>query len=53
MKKAKVAFPKILEHYKCVRATMKKGNRSGVVKLDKYFNKLFEKELEEYANKKK
>ena len=29
---------------------MKKGNRSGVVKLDKYFNKLFEKEIEEYAS---
>lgn len=50
MKKSKVAFQQILEHYKCVRAAMKKGSRSGVVKLDRYFNKLFGKELEDYVN---
>ena len=53
MKKSKVAFQQVLEHYKCVRASMKKGNRSGVVKLDKYFNNLFREELEKYADQKK
>lgn len=53
MKKSKVPFREIMKHYECVRAVMKKGNRSGVVKLDKYFNNLFEKELDGYANKKK
>lgn len=31
----------------------KKGGRSGVVKLDKYFNSLFGKELEDYVYKNK
>lgn len=53
MKKSKVAFQQVLEHYECVRAAMKKGSRSGVVKLDRYFNKLFRKELEDYANQEK
>lgn len=52
MKESKVAFQQVLEHYKCVRAAMKKGNRSGVVKLDRYFNNLFRKEIEN-ANQKK
>lgn len=45
MKKSKVAFEDVQIHYECVRATMKKGSRSGVVKLDKYFNDLFKEEL--------
>lgn len=53
MKKSKVAFQQVLEHYKCVRAAMKKGNRSGVVKLDRYFKNLFRKELEEFADQEK
>ena len=52
MKKSKVAFQQVLEHYECVRAAMKKGSRSGVVKLDRYFNSLFRKELESYADQK-
>ena len=52
MKNSKVAFRQVLEHYKCVRAAMNKGSRSGVVKLDRYFNKLFRKELAEYADQK-
>lgn len=52
MKESKVAFKQVLEHYRCVRTAMKKGNRSGVVKLDRYFNRLFRKELTEYADKK-
>ena len=52
MKKSKVAFNEILKHYECVRATMKKGSRSGVVKLDKYFDNLFREELTEHAYKK-
>lgn len=52
MKESKVAFEQVFEHYRCVRAAMKKGNRSGVVKLDRYFNRLFRKELTEYADKK-
>ena len=46
MKKKGIPFCKIMEHYTCVRAVMKKGNRSGVVKLDKYFNNLFAEEIE-------
>lgn len=53
MKESKIPFCKIMEHYQCVRNTMKKGNRSGVMKLDRYFNKLFRKETESYANQKK
>ena len=53
MKKSKVAFDDVLKHYQCVRATMKKGSRSGVVKLDKYFNELFKEEAKEYASQKK
>lgn len=46
MKKSnRIAFDDILNHYQCVRATMKKGSRSGAVKLDKYFNELFKEEL--------
>ena len=41
MKKKNIPFDKIMEHYTCVRVVMKKGNRSGVVKLDRYFNNLF------------
>lgn len=52
MKKSKVAFNEILKHYECVRVTMKKGSRSGVVKLDKYFDNLFREELTEHVNQK-
>lgn len=45
MKKKNIPFDKIMEHYTCVRAVMKKGSRSGVVKLDKYFNNLFAEEI--------
>ena len=41
MKNKNIPFDKIMEHYTCVRVVMKKGNRSGVVKLDRYFNNLF------------
>ena len=53
MKQSAVAFPEILEHYRNVRANMKKGCRSGVVKLDRYFNNLFKEEIKEYADKEK
>ena len=45
MKKKNIPFDKIMEHYTCVRAVMKKGSRSGVVKLDRYFNNLFVEEI--------
>ena len=45
MKKKNIPFDKIMEHYTCVRAVMKKGSRSGVVKLDRYFNNLFAEEI--------
>lgn len=45
MKKKNIPFDKIMEHYTCVRAVMKKGSRSGVVKLDRYFNDLFSEEI--------
>lgn len=46
MKKKDIPFDKIMEHYTCVRAVMKKGSRSGVVKLDRYFHNLFAEEIE-------
>ena len=57
MKKKNIPFDKIMEHYTCVRAVMKKGSRSGVVKLDRYFNDLFaqakvDKNLLYYENEK-
>lgn len=44
MKEKGVPMERIEEHYRCVRAHMKHGSRSGVVKLDRYFNNLFYKE---------
>lgn len=41
MKRNNVPIEKVTEHYRSVRATMKKGSRSGVVKMDRYFNNLF------------
>ena len=46
MKNNNIPFDKIMEHYTCVRAVMKKGFRSGVVKLDRYFHNLFAEEIE-------
>lgn len=46
MKKSGVPIESVLEHYQSVRATMKHGERSGVVKLDRYFNNLFKEELQ-------
>lgn len=45
MKNKNIPFERILEHYQSVRSNMKKGTRSGVVKLDKYFNNLFKEEI--------
>lgn len=42
MKRKNVPLERVLEHYQSVRAVMKKGNRSGVMKLDKYVNELFD-----------
>lgn len=41
MKKSGIALERVLEHYQCVRACLKHGSRSDVVKMDRYFNKLF------------
>lgn len=46
MKNKHVPFKRVREHYISVRSTMKKGNRSGVVKLDRYFNNLFKEEIQ-------
>jgi hypothetical protein len=45
MKEAGAPFENIQEHYTSVRATMKKGSRSDMMKLDRYFNNLFKEEL--------
>ena len=45
MKNKGIPFAAVEEHYRCVRSVMKKGSRSGVVKLDRYFNRLFEEEI--------
>ena len=41
MKDKGIPFYRIEEHYRCVRANMKKGSRSDLHKLDKYFKELF------------
>lgn len=51
MKNANVPIENVLEHYRCVRANMKKGCRSGVVKLDRFFNKLFKEEIMQLKKK--
>lgn len=45
MKNKGTPFENVLIHYQSVRSSMKKGNRSGVIKLDRYFNNLFKEEL--------
>lgn len=37
MKRKGIPTARLIEHYQSVRACMKKGSRSGVVKLDRYF----------------
>lgn len=41
MKRKGVPLERVKQHYKCIRAIMKKGVRSDLTQLDKYFNKLF------------
>lgn len=45
MKANNIPFERVQVHYQSVRSVMKKGNRSGVVKLDKYFNNIFKEEI--------
>lgn len=45
-----VPIDRVNEHYQSVRSVMVKGNRSGLIKLDKYFNKLFREELQNAIN---
>ena len=51
MKDAKVPIEKVLQHTTCVRSTLRKGSRSGVVKYDRYVNTLFKEELDEYRKR--
>jgi len=53
MKKNGVPFDRVKAHYTSVRGTMKKGCRSGVVKLDAFFNELFREELRHENPKRK
>ena len=41
MKKKGIPIERIEEHYRCVRANMKKGSRSDLRKLDHYYKELF------------
>lgn len=41
MKNKGVPLERVKEHYQCVRAGLKKGTRSDLHKMDKYFNDLF------------
>lgn len=50
MQAKQIPFERVKVHYRSVRECMKKGERSGVVKLDKYFNNLFQKEIEQYEH---
>lgn len=43
--KGVVPFEDICKHYECVRATLKKGVRSDLIEIDKYFNELFKEEI--------
>lgn len=50
MKYKGVPIERVLTHYTAVRACMKKGSRSDVVKLDRYFNQLFQEEIQHGGN---
>ena len=50
MKAKGVPMERIEEHYRCVRVNMKHGERSGVVKLDRYYNNLFYNKEKAYGN---
>lgn len=53
MKSKGIPFERVAVHYEAVRASLKKGSRSDLVKMDRYFNNLFSKEVTDDRNKKR
>lgn len=53
MKKANVPFERVQVHCQSVRAGLKKGNRSGVVKYDNFVKSLFTEEIQNENHKSK
>lgn len=43
MKEKGVPLERVADHYQCVRAVYKKGTRSQMVRLDRYYNNLFKR----------
>ena len=41
MKEKGVPLERVADHYQCVRAVYKKGTRSSMMRMDKYYNSLF------------